>query len=104
MPQLFVAWEESFVVKHWDQPFANSIDELVTEGLKFVAAMGEKPVVLLGISGGTIVGLHMVKRRENHICHRPCSRFQAARQEGPHGQDCSASSPSNSRERMCLVM
>jgi pimeloyl-ACP methyl ester carboxylesterase len=63
VPQLFAPWEQSFAVRHWDQPFANSIEELVTEGLAVAAALGERRLILLGISGGTIVGLHMVKRR-----------------------------------------
>jgi pimeloyl-ACP methyl ester carboxylesterase len=80
----FAAWEDSFTIAQWDQPLAGatyarhgeqvgdySIDRLARDGIAVVeylhsrfAALPSRPrVVPLAISGGTIVGLHMLKRR-----------------------------------------
>ena len=80
----FSPWEKSFTVAHWDQPWAGvtyarhgrdigeySIDRVVRDGLAVVeylhrrlAAPGRTVrIVPLAISGGTVVALHMLKRR-----------------------------------------
>ena len=81
MAPFFEPWEQDFTVVHWDQPGAGatfakqgesatgplSLDRLTRDGIavaEFVASrLGRRPIVLLGISAGSIVGLQMVKQR-----------------------------------------
>ena len=73
----FAEWEESFTLVHWDQPGSGatygrnpqgqgelSIARLVSDGLAVVnhiqQSLNVEKVAVLGISAGSIVGLHMV--------------------------------------------
>jgi pimeloyl-ACP methyl ester carboxylesterase len=86
MAPLFAAWEREFTFVQWDQPAAGatharsgdvaagelSIDRIVRDGIavtEFVCRRLETArIVLVGMSGGSIVGLHMVKRRPDLFC------------------------------------
>ena len=74
----FADWEREFTLVQWDQPgggftFAKSgaeattVARLVDDGLRVAALARERlqvpKLALLGFSGGTIVGLEMVRRR-----------------------------------------
>lgn len=79
MAAFFAPWERAFTVVHWDQPGAGAtherhpdagpigFDRLAADGLAvadFVRAdLRVDKIVLLGISGGSIVGLKMAKQR-----------------------------------------
>jgi pimeloyl-ACP methyl ester carboxylesterase len=81
MAPFFAPWEAQFTVVHWDQPGAGAtharngdaatgaitIDRLTTDTVSVAdsvrSALDAETVVLLGISGGSIVGLHAVRRR-----------------------------------------
>jgi proline iminopeptidase len=77
----FSSWERDYTLVHWDQPGAAAtfgrngdagtgpltIDRLASDGIAVtewvVQRLGKPRVMLIGISGGTIVGLHMIARR-----------------------------------------
>ena len=79
MAAFFEPWERAFRVVHWDQPGAGdthdrnpepgpiTFDRLAVDGVavaEFVRAhLQARRIALLGISGGSIVGLKMVKAR-----------------------------------------
>ena len=81
MSPLFAPWEAHFTVVHWDQPGAGAtqarngdaatgpitIDRLSADTVSVAdsvrSALNATQVVILGISGGSIVGLHVVHRR-----------------------------------------
>jgi pimeloyl-ACP methyl ester carboxylesterase len=80
----FEAWEQDFTLIHWDQPGAGAthsvspenqdalgIDRLVTDGIEVVEFVRQRldvdRIVLLGISGGSIVGLRMMQERPNYF-------------------------------------
>lgn len=79
MTPLFVPWEKEFTLVQWDQPGAGAtfakngapdpftFDRIARDGLRVVELvrdrLGVDKVVLLGISGGTIPALHMIRRR-----------------------------------------
>lgn len=77
MPRLFAPWEAAFTVTHWDQPGAAqsagpvSLDRLVADGLAVLdavrARLGVAKVAVLGISGGSVVGLAMAAARSDLI-------------------------------------
>jgi pimeloyl-ACP methyl ester carboxylesterase len=77
---LFAPWEEHFVVVQWDQPGGGvtlaaspggngdlSLERLTRDGIAVAkhvrARLGVDKLVLLGVSGGSIVGLKMISRR-----------------------------------------
>ena len=77
----FSPWERLFTLVQWDQPGAGStyakngdaasgavsLDRLVTDGATVAEfareRLGVSRVILLGISGGSVVGLQMARRR-----------------------------------------
>jgi len=77
----FSTWERDFTLVHWDQPGAGftfgkngdaatgplSIERLVRDGVRVAelvcAELGAERIAPLCVSGGTIVGLHMLLRR-----------------------------------------
>jgi pimeloyl-ACP methyl ester carboxylesterase len=77
----FSPWERDYTVVHWDQPGAGatfsrngdsgtgplSLDRLASDGLAVTEwvcqHLGANKVVLVGISGGSIVALRMIARR-----------------------------------------
>jgi pimeloyl-ACP methyl ester carboxylesterase len=77
----FAPWEAAFTLVQWDQPGAGAtwarsgaqgagpitLERLVQDGLavaeQALAILGARKLVLLGMSGGSVVGLHMVRRR-----------------------------------------
>jgi len=77
----FAPWEQAFTLIQWDQPRAGvthvrhggatpgeyTIDRLVDDGLTVsewaTQHLGVRRIAVVGFSGGTIVGLHMIKRR-----------------------------------------
>jgi pimeloyl-ACP methyl ester carboxylesterase len=81
MTPFFAPWEKSFTLVQWDQPGAGStqaknaeagigpisIDRIVRDGIvvaDFVRKkLGAAKIAVLALSGGTIVGLEMVKTR-----------------------------------------
>lgn len=81
MTPLFAEWEREFTIAQWDQPGAGAtyaknratdsapltLDRLTRDGLSIAAfvrdAVGVPAVGVLGISGGTIVGLRMMLAR-----------------------------------------
>jgi pimeloyl-ACP methyl ester carboxylesterase len=79
MGEFFAPWQRDFTVVQWDQPNAGatlaksaapvslSIDRLIQDGIvvaQFVcSALQVRKIAVLGISGGTIIALHLVKRR-----------------------------------------
>jgi pimeloyl-ACP methyl ester carboxylesterase len=81
MAPFFQPWESAFRVVYWDQPGAGAtlerhgeaatgpitFDRLAADGIAAADAMREQlgvdRLILLGISGGSIVGLKMVKAR-----------------------------------------
>ncbi|WP_421932623.1 alpha/beta fold hydrolase [Phenylobacterium sp.] len=78
MPRLFASWEAAFTVVQWDQPGAGStgpmalsLERLVTDGLAVAQAvrarLGVARVAVLGVSGGSVVGLSMAARRPDLI-------------------------------------
>lgn len=77
MPKLFAPWEAAFTVAHWDQPGAAqsagpvSLDRLVADGLAVLEALrgrlGVAKVAVLGISGGSVVGLAMAAARPDLV-------------------------------------
>lgn len=86
MAPLFAAWERDFSVVQWDQPAAGAtharngarhageltVERLARDGIavtQFVCErLGTEKVVLIGISGGSMVGLRMVKQRPDLFC------------------------------------
>ena len=86
MAPLFTAWEREFTFVQWDQPAAGatqarsadapagelSFDRLARDGIavtEFVCRRLETDrIVLVGLSGGSMVGLNMVKRRPDLFC------------------------------------
>jgi len=77
---LFAPWEARFTVVQWDQPGAGataakagvdprplSFERLVADGLAVVEAvlarLEQRQLIVFAISGGTVVGLRMVKAR-----------------------------------------
>ncbi|CAN5474309.1 alpha/beta hydrolase [soil metagenome] len=77
MPRLFALWEGAFTVVHWDQPGAAlsagpvSLGRLVADGLAVVGAVAARlevaKVAVLGISGGSVLGLCMAAARPDLI-------------------------------------
>lgn len=77
MPNLFAPWEDAFTVVHWDQPGAAlsagpvSLARLVRDGLAVIEAvrdrLGVARVAVLGISGGSVVGLSTAAARPDLI-------------------------------------
>jgi pimeloyl-ACP methyl ester carboxylesterase len=79
MEDFFAPWQRDFTVVQWDQPNAGatlaksaapvslSIERIVRDGIavaEFVCrALQVRKIAVLGISGGTIIALHLVKRR-----------------------------------------
>ena len=86
MAPLFAAWERDFKFVQWDQPAAGatqarsgdlpagelSIDRIVRDGIavtEFVRRRLEpERIVLIGLFGGSMVGLNGVKRRADLFC------------------------------------
>ena len=69
MAPFFAPWESAFRLVYWDQPTADTvtIDGLAVDGVAVTEAISkelgvERPIVL-GMSGGSIVGLKMIKAR-----------------------------------------
>lgn len=74
-------WEEHFIVVHWDQRGAGrtfarngeagcgrlTIERMVTDGLEVVdflrATLGKRPLVVVGHSWGSVLGVYMLARR-----------------------------------------
>jgi pimeloyl-ACP methyl ester carboxylesterase len=71
MAEFFAPWESAFRLVYWDQPTSDEVtfDTLTDDGLAVAeelrARHGIDRTILLGISGGSIVGLKMVKARPN---------------------------------------
>jgi pimeloyl-ACP methyl ester carboxylesterase len=69
MAAFFEPWEAAFRVVHWDQPTDDSVtfESLAADGIAVAEAvraeLGVGTIVLLAASGGSIVGLKMVKAR-----------------------------------------
>jgi pimeloyl-ACP methyl ester carboxylesterase len=78
MAPFFAPWEKNFTLVQWDQPGAGAtyakngdspltIDRLVRDGIGvtelILRRLHADKLVVLGASGGTIIGLTMVKRR-----------------------------------------
>jgi pimeloyl-ACP methyl ester carboxylesterase len=81
MAPFFAPWEQDFTIVQWDQPGAGatqakngdertgalSFDRLARDGLAVFESLREglraKKVIVLALSGGTIVGLKMIKLR-----------------------------------------
>ncbi|HZP47721.1 MAG TPA: alpha/beta hydrolase [Vicinamibacterales bacterium] len=69
MAEFFAPWESSFRLVYWDQPTDGGVtlDRLAVDGLAVAeavrAALGGTAPILLGTSGGSIVGLKMAKAR-----------------------------------------
>jgi proline iminopeptidase len=74
----FASWERDFTLVQWDQPGAGftfaqsgadpkSIAALAEDGMRVAeltcARLGARKLALVAFSGGTIVGLHMIRRR-----------------------------------------
>ena len=74
----FAAWERDFTLVHWDPPGAGftfarsgtepeSVAALAADGVRVAqiacAKLGIRKLALLAVSAGTIVGLHMARRR-----------------------------------------
>jgi pimeloyl-ACP methyl ester carboxylesterase len=80
------AWEKYFTMVQWDQPGAGrtfqhndhahpvelSIDQLAADGIELTRQLRDlldgSPVILLGSSVGSLVGLQMVRRRPEMFC------------------------------------
>jgi pimeloyl-ACP methyl ester carboxylesterase len=85
MAPFFAPWEEDFTIVQWDQPGAGathanpgstsriglSFDRIVTDATAVIELvckrLGVSKLVLLGLSGGTIAGLKLIKRRPDLI-------------------------------------
>jgi pimeloyl-ACP methyl ester carboxylesterase len=85
MAPFFAPWERDFTIVQWDQPGAGathakpgstsriglSYDRLVTDAIAVVELVCKRlaasKLVVLGISGGTIIGLQLIKRRPDLI-------------------------------------
>lgn len=69
MAPFFEPWESAFRLVYWDQPTTESVtlDTLAADGVAVAEAvrthLAVPAIVLLGTSGGSIVGLKMVKAR-----------------------------------------
>lgn len=73
MADYFTAWEDHFTVIHWDQPWGApddeplSLERLVRDGIAVIEAavahLGVAKLAVLGISGGSVVGLKIAKAR-----------------------------------------
>lgn len=81
MTPYFAPWERAFTIAHWDQPGAGgtyaknhdgesealSVERLTADGIAVADIVREhvcvNTVILLAISGGTIVGLEMIAER-----------------------------------------
>lgn len=69
MSPFFEPWESAFRLVYWDQPTADSVtfDSLAADGIAVAdavrAQLGVPAIALLGASGGSIVGLKMIKAR-----------------------------------------
>jgi pimeloyl-ACP methyl ester carboxylesterase len=69
MAEFFAPWESAFRLVYWDQSTTDDVtfDTLTAEGIVVAeevrALLGVDRMVILGISGGSIVGLKMVKSR-----------------------------------------
>jgi pimeloyl-ACP methyl ester carboxylesterase len=81
----FAPWEAAFTLVQWDQPGGGatwarngdatgpiSLERLVHDGLDVaglaLARLGGERLILLGSSGGSIVGLQMIRRRPELFC------------------------------------
>jgi pimeloyl-ACP methyl ester carboxylesterase len=85
MAPFFVPWERDFTIVQWDQPGAGathasprstsriglSYNRLVTDAIAVVELVCKKlaasKLVVLGLSGGTIIGLQLIKRRPDLV-------------------------------------
>lgn len=78
MPRLFAPWEAAFTVVQWDQPGAGatgpmalSLKRLTADGLAVIEAvrarLGVAKLAVLGVSGGSVVGLRMAAARPDLI-------------------------------------
>jgi pimeloyl-ACP methyl ester carboxylesterase len=85
MAPFFAPWERDFTIVQWDQPGAGathakpgstsriglSYERLVTDAIAVIELvckkLGVSKLILLGFSGGTMVGLKLVKRRPDLI-------------------------------------
>ncbi|MEZ5320241.1 MAG: alpha/beta hydrolase, partial [Vicinamibacterales bacterium] len=83
MAPFFAPWERDFTLAHWDQPGAGatfarnaavgagplSFERLARDGVGVaewaLRRAGSRPLVLLGLSAGTIVGLRMAQARSD---------------------------------------
>ena len=79
MAEFFAPWQKDFTLVQWDQPNAGatlaksaapvtlSIERIVQDGIaatEFVCStLKVRKIAVLGISAGTIIALHLVKRR-----------------------------------------
>ncbi|MFO1015482.1 MAG: alpha/beta hydrolase [Caulobacteraceae bacterium] len=73
MADYFAAWEDHFTVIHWDQPWGApgdaplTLDRLAADGIAVIEAAlahtGAAKLNVLGISGGSVVGLKIAKSR-----------------------------------------
>ncbi|MDQ0466424.1 pimeloyl-ACP methyl ester carboxylesterase [Caulobacter ginsengisoli] len=79
LAELFAPWERRFTLAHWDQPGAGrtadrhgeddplSLERLIADGLALALQLRGRlpaaPLIPLGISGGSIIGLSMLARR-----------------------------------------
>lgn len=83
---LLARWERHFTIVQWDQPGAGAtrakngdaatsalgIERLVRDGIAVIeharARLAKKQVVLLGVSGGSILSLAIASRRPDLVC------------------------------------
>ena len=79
LAELFAPWERRFTLAHWDQPGAGrtadrhgpddplSLARLIADGLALAEHLRRRlpaaPLIPLGISGGSIIGLTLLARR-----------------------------------------
>ncbi len=82
----FAPWQKTFTLVYWDQPRAGatlwkhggadigeySIDRIARDGIavaEFICRrLGTRRIAVLGVSGGTITGLLMMKQRPDLFC------------------------------------
>ncbi|MCA9689657.1 MAG: alpha/beta hydrolase [Myxococcales bacterium] len=96
MPALYRPWERAFTVIHWDQPGAGatygrspdaalSIDRIARDGIALLEQLRPRfgRALLFAISGGTVVGLTIARRRPDLVAaYAGCGQITCwARQE-----------------------
>lgn len=85
-PKLFAGWEDHFTVVNWDQRGAGrtfarngkagsgelTIGRLVVDGVELAEALRRRfpgaPIILFGISWGSILGVEMIRARPDLFC------------------------------------